>query len=61
MIQGVGLIVERSRVGRKLGLGHGVCGWAFTLIVTAGPVFWLFHPPFINHVILPMLTAIGAT
>ena len=30
-------------------------------IVTAGPVFWLFHPPFIHNVILPFLKAIGAT
>jgi len=61
LAQGLGVITERSRWGRKLGLGRGVRGWGFTLLVTAGPVFWLFHPPFINHVILPMLTAIGAT
>jgi predicted DCC family thiol-disulfide oxidoreductase YuxK len=36
--------------------------WAmFMLLVTASPLFWLFHPPFITNVILPMLTAIGAT
>ena len=33
----------------------------FTIIITAAPAFWLFHPPFINNVILPMLHAIGAT
>ena len=40
------------------------CGWHsrfLTVLVTAAPVFWLFHPPFIRNVILPMLTAIGAT
>jgi hypothetical protein len=31
------------------------------MLVTAGPVFWLFPPPFVHHVILPMLAAIGAT
>lgn len=60
-VQGLGVITERSPLGRKLGLGHGLLGWFFTVVVTAGPVFWLFHPPFIKNVILPMLTAIGAT
>jgi predicted DCC family thiol-disulfide oxidoreductase YuxK len=61
LAQGAGVIAERSRWGRKIGLGHGLRGWLFTVFVTAGPAFWLFHPPFIHHVILPMLTAIGAT
>ena len=61
LVQGMGVIAERSRLGRHLGLGRGLLGWLFTLFVTAGPAFWLFHPPFIINVILPMLTAIGAT
>jgi hypothetical protein len=61
LIQGLGVIAERSRFGRGIGLGRGASGWFFTLLVTAGPVYWLFHPPFITQVILPMLTAIGAT
>jgi hypothetical protein len=61
LLQAAGIQIERSRPGRNLELGHGVRGWLFTLLVTAGPVVWLFHPPFIHHVILPMLTAIGAT
>jgi len=59
--QGCGILVERSRAGRALGFGHGLRGWIFTVIVTAGPAFWLFHPAFIRNVILPMLHAIGAT
>jgi predicted DCC family thiol-disulfide oxidoreductase YuxK len=61
LIQGLGVIAERSRFGRFLGLGRGLRGWLFTFCITAGPVFALFHPPFVKHVILPMLTAIGAT
>jgi len=61
LTQGLGVLAERSRPGRWLGLGHGARGWLFTLLVTAGPAFWLFHPPFINKVILPMFKAIGAT
>ncbi|HEV2691820.1 MAG TPA: DCC1-like thiol-disulfide oxidoreductase family protein [Verrucomicrobiae bacterium] len=61
LIQGLGVVFERTIIGRKLGLGRGVCGWLFTVLITAAPAFWLFHPPFIHNVILPMLTAIGAT
>jgi alginate O-acetyltransferase complex protein AlgI len=61
LTQGLGVLTERSRPGRWLGLGRGVRSWLFTLLVTAGPAFWLFHPPFIKHVILPMFNAIGAT
>lgn len=61
LVQGLGVITERSRLGRNHGLGRGFRGWFFTLLVTAGPVAWLFHPPFITNVILPMFTAIGAT
>ncbi len=61
LIQGLGSIIERSPFGRRIGLGQGICGWLFTLLVTVAPVYWLFHPPFIKNIILQMLTAIGAT
>jgi alginate O-acetyltransferase complex protein AlgI len=60
MLQGVGVILERSRIGRALSLGHGWRGWLFMFIVTAAPAYWLFHPPFVHNVILPMLQFIGA-
>jgi predicted DCC family thiol-disulfide oxidoreductase YuxK len=60
-VQGLGIAGERTRLGRRLGLGRGWRGWLFTVLVTAGPAFWLFPPPFIRHVILPMLAVIGAT
>ena len=61
LIQGCGLVLERSPLGRRIGLGQGLRGRLFALAVTAGPAFWLFHPPFIRNVILPMFKAIGAT
>ncbi len=61
LLQGLGTVGERTHLGRRLGLGRGVRGWIFAIVVTAGPAFWLFHPPFIHNVILPMLHAIGAT
>jgi hypothetical protein len=60
VLQGLGVVGERSGAGRWLGLGRGWRGWVFTVLVTAGPVFWLFPPPFVHNVILPMLGVIGA-
>jgi len=60
LLQGLAVAGERTRLGRRLGLGRGWRGRLFTILVTAGPVFWLFHPPFVHNVILPMLAALGA-
>lgn len=60
VLQGLGVAGERTRLGRRLGLGHGWRGWLFTVVITAGPAFWLFPPAFVHNVILPMLAVIGA-
>ncbi|HWD93525.1 MAG TPA: DCC1-like thiol-disulfide oxidoreductase family protein [Verrucomicrobiae bacterium] len=60
LLQGAGVLFERTKIARRLGLGRGIRGWLFMLLITAGPAFWLFHPPFVHYVILPMLHAIGA-
>jgi hypothetical protein len=60
LIQGLGVAGERTRAGRRMGLGHGRRGWLFTLLVTAGPAFWLFPQPFVYNVVLPTLAVIGA-
>ncbi len=59
-LQGLGLLVERSRIGALLGLRRGWRGWLFMAALTAGPVFWLFHPPFVERVVVPFLDVIGA-
>jgi hypothetical protein len=61
LTQGLGVFVERSRFGRRIGLGRGLIGWCFVMLITCAPAFWLFPPSFIRNVILPMLHAIGAT
>jgi predicted DCC family thiol-disulfide oxidoreductase YuxK len=61
LIQGLGLAAERTALGRRVDLGRGIRGWCVTLLVTVGTAYWLFHPWFIKNVILPMLSAIGAT
>ncbi len=60
LLQGVGVLVERSAAGRSIGLRRGVRGRFFALVVAAGPVFWLFHPPFVHRVIIPFLEVIKA-
>lgn len=55
LFQGVGTLFERSEAGSHFGLRRGVRGRAFTLLVAGGPLFWLFHPPFVIRVINPFL------
>lgn len=59
-LQGVALLAERSAPGRRWGLGRGAIGRTFTFAVLLLPVYWLFHPPFVERIILPFMTALGA-
>ena len=61
LLQGIALLVERSRAGQRFGLGAGWRGRCFAVLVVVAPVGWLFPPVFVSNVILPMLQAIGAT
>lgn len=54
VLQGAGAWFEKTTCARRLGLGKGGRGRAFTLLVVAGPLPLLFHRPFIDHVILPL-------
>lgn len=58
LIQGFGVIVERSRIGTVLGLGNGVRGRMWFLFIAAAPLPLLFHPWFVTRVMLPFLHAI---
>jgi alginate O-acetyltransferase complex protein AlgI len=60
LFQGLGVLVERSPAGKRLRLGNVAAGWVFTMLVVAGPAFFLFHPAFVRHVILPLMRSIGA-
>ncbi len=60
ILQGLGVTLERSILGRQLGLQKGATAWIFLLTVTAVPAFWLFHPLFVLHVILPFMHAVHA-
>jgi Membrane bound O-acyl transferase family len=60
ILQGLGVTLERSDLGRRIGLQKGLVAWIFLVIVTAAPAFWLFHPPFVWRVILPFMHAVHA-
>lgn len=60
VLQGAGITMERSNLGKRIGLGGGRIGWLFMALFVAGPVFWLFHPWFVLRVILPFMHAIHA-
>jgi len=60
LLQAAAIFAERSKPGRRLGLGKGFRGWLFAMCILALPLTILFHPPFIHMIILPFMQAIGA-
>jgi len=60
LLQGAGMLFERSATGRTLGLAHGWRGWLFAMLLLVVPAPVLFHPPFVERIILPFMHAIGA-
>jgi hypothetical protein len=60
LVQGTGVLLERSAAGRRLGLARGVRGWLFVLLFAGTPAFFLFHPVFVRRVIIPFIAAIGS-
>lgn len=57
--QGAGILVERSRIGKSVGLGRGISGRIFCIALLLLPVPLLFHRPFVCNVIVPFLKATG--
>ena len=60
LLQGYGILLERSTLGKRLGLGSGLRGWLFMAVLAGGPACILFHPWFVERVMVPFLGAIGA-
>ena len=58
VMQAAGLMIERSRIGRRLGLGDGLRGWLFTMLVLIGPSRLLLHQPFLERIIIPFVIAV---
>lgn len=60
LLQAVGVEIERSSVGRRWHLRSGLRGWLFAAVIVLGPACLLFHPPFLRHVVIPFIAALGA-
>lgn len=60
LLQGFGVLLERSPLGKRLDLKDPARGRLLVVLFTVGPAFWLFHPSFVERVILPFLRIIGA-
>lgn len=59
-LQGIGILVERSRVGRQIGLARGARGWLFTMLLLVVPAPYLFHSAFVERIAVPFMDALGA-
>ena len=59
-IQGAAMMIERSRFGRRIGLGSGSSGRVFTILALTLPVGLLFHRPFVERIIVPFMRTLGA-
>jgi hypothetical protein len=60
LLQALGLFAERSKMGRRLGLGAGVRGRLFTFAFLLLPAPLLFHGPFVTRIIVPFMHVTGA-
>lgn len=60
LLQGAGVLAERSRAGRSWGLGAGARGWLFAMSMLLLPLGLLFHRPFVLQIILPFMHSVGA-
>lgn len=60
ILQGLGLLAERSRFGRAHGLGRAPLGRFFAILFLIAPVGLLFPSPFVHNVVLPMMSDLHA-
>jgi hypothetical protein len=60
VLQGIGVLFEKSAMGNRLAINHGLRGRLFALFCAGAPIFLLFHPPFVRNVMLPFFLWIGS-
>lgn len=59
LIQPLGMLLQRSRLGRTRGLDRGAIGWLGTVVVLVAPAGLLFPAPFVRSIVLPFMAAVG--
>lgn len=55
LLQGVGIWLERLAARRGLPVRGGTGGWLFAVLFTVPAAVLLFHPPFAQNVIVPLI------
>lgn len=56
LVQGLGVSLERQAARSGLPVRDGLRGWVFAVLFVVPAAYWLFHPPFVRRVILPIIT-----
>lgn len=56
LLQGLGVSLERRAARCGLPVRDGICGWLFAALFIVPAAYWLFHPPFVQRVILPIIS-----
>jgi membrane bound O-acyltransferase family protein len=59
-LQALGVLLDGSSLGARLGIRRGLRGWLFAMALTAPTAYLLFHPPFVERAYVPFLRGIGA-
>ncbi|HZZ72508.1 MAG TPA: membrane bound O-acyl transferase family-domain-containing protein [Pirellulales bacterium] len=60
LLQGGGLLLERSKAGRQIGLSTGIAGRIACAAFVLLPAPLLFHEPFLRYSVLPTVAALTA-
>ena len=57
LLQGIGITTERQAYKYGWWKRESICSWMFVVFFTVPAAYFLFHPPFIQRVILPLIRA----
>lgn len=57
LLQGIGITAERRAHQHGWWTRKSACGWLFVILFTVPAAYYLFHPQFIQRVILPLIQA----
>ena len=56
LLQGLGVAIERRAIKSGIPVRGGLCCWLFAAVFIIPAAYWLFHPPFVDRVIVPLIS-----